>query len=210
MCVLSRDKKFTKRLDSIYVDEGHSIWAAGIEKYGQPAFRPAYGKLDEWRVIIGTEIPFQVLSATLPPNILTIVKEKTLINSNHVFIKISTNRPNITYATRSVNGRGINDLCNIDFVVPDRLDDASQLHKAIIFFDSKDQILAAFYHLESRFPSKLQGRGIIKIYHGEMSRDFLQDAYASFENPEGVAKILLSSSVASMVSSFSRCSSLIL
>ncbi|KAF9219320.1 hypothetical protein BS17DRAFT_676707, partial [Gyrodon lividus] len=66
------------------------------------AFRPAYGKLANFRISLAKGTQFQALSATLPPHILDAVKHDLLISPDYVDLRIPVNRSNITYATTPV------------------------------------------------------------------------------------------------------------
>ncbi|KAF8833130.1 hypothetical protein BDN67DRAFT_871712, partial [Paxillus ammoniavirescens] len=46
------------------------------------AFRPAYGRLGDFRILLPKGIPFQALSATLPPHIPTTIQRKLILSSN--------------------------------------------------------------------------------------------------------------------------------
>ncbi|KIJ06384.1 hypothetical protein PAXINDRAFT_34505, partial [Paxillus involutus ATCC 200175] len=63
------------------------------------AFRPAYGQLGDFRILLPKGIPFQALSATLPPHILMTIKRELILSSDLLEIQLSSNRSNITYAT---------------------------------------------------------------------------------------------------------------
>jgi superfamily II DNA helicase RecQ len=200
MCQLSNEKKFTKHIKVIHVDEAQSVWVAGVKKYGQEAFRPAYGKLDEWRINLNNRTCFQLLSATLPPSILEIVKSKVLLSSDHRFIKISSNRPNIVYATLPIQGHGVKDFENLGFLIPENLQDVSKLQKAIVFFDDKNLVNGALSFLRMRLAPELRNQGIVRIFHSQMSVLYLEGVYADFEKCNSVCKIFLTTSVASLVS----------
>ena len=202
MCELSNDRAFTKRIRVVHVDEAHQVWDSGVKKHGQPAFRPSYGTLDVWRVNLLPTTCFQLLSATLPPHILKIVKEKTLISADHKLIKLSSNRANIVYATLPIRGRGMRDFNNLNFIIPNELSDVSLIQKTIVFFDSLDLVIGALDHLCSRLGPTLrhQPKEVIKLYHSQMSVPYLQAVYNDFADPNGTCKIFLTTSVASLVS----------
>jgi len=69
------DRRFLKKIVRVHVDEAHSIHTVGCDRYGLPAFRPAWGKLGEFRVRLGKVVVFQALSGTQPKHIKkTIIK----------------------------------------------------------------------------------------------------------------------------------------
>ena len=96
-----RRRDFQKRISRVNVDEAHFIYTAGTALYGLAAFRHAWGRLDELRVLLPALIIWAVYSATFPPHILKAVENKVMC-PNYVYIHTSSNRPNITYATHEV------------------------------------------------------------------------------------------------------------
>ncbi|KAF8432364.1 hypothetical protein L210DRAFT_873515, partial [Boletus edulis BED1] len=70
----STRKLLVQRIDRINVDEAHNIHMAGLSHHGEPAFRPAYGKLGLLRPLLSKGVPIQALSATLPDHVLTTSK----------------------------------------------------------------------------------------------------------------------------------------
>jgi hypothetical protein len=63
--IVCQDHSYTRRIKHVYVDEAHNIYTAGLSHHGEEPFRPAYGKLGEFRVLLPKGIPFQMLSAML-------------------------------------------------------------------------------------------------------------------------------------------------
>ena len=74
-------KIFQRHLIRINVDEAHSIYTAGIPLYGLPAFHPAWGKLDELKVLLSNKIRWKAFSATFPRHILRTVEKRTKADS---------------------------------------------------------------------------------------------------------------------------------
>ncbi|KAF8552162.1 hypothetical protein OG21DRAFT_1385871, partial [Imleria badia] len=85
---------FRNRISRVHVDEAHNIFTAGLPHHGEAVFRPAYGKLAEFRVLLPKGTPFQALSATLPPHILSTITRELMISPNHEALRLSSNRPN--------------------------------------------------------------------------------------------------------------------
>ncbi|KAJ3805154.1 hypothetical protein F5876DRAFT_52300 [Lentinula aff. lateritia] len=95
--------QFKKRVRYLIIDESHSIPTQSIAQYGLPAFRPAYGRLDELRVLLGPHIVSVALTATAPPHMCKVICAKAL-HPNHTSIITSSNRANTIYATHTVIG----------------------------------------------------------------------------------------------------------
>jgi hypothetical protein len=50
--LIDEDHKFAKLIRHLHVDEAHFIHTAGLGHYGLPAFRPAWGRLGDFRIKI--------------------------------------------------------------------------------------------------------------------------------------------------------------
>ena len=133
-------RSFAKKICRIHVDEAHNIYTAGLPHHGEEAFRPAYGRLSEFRAILPDRVPFQALSATFPPHIHRVVRHELIIGMDHVAISLSTNRPNITYAMTPIMG-GLCDFRNLDCIIP-----TTSFHppmdtpKTLVFHDCKQDV----------------------------------------------------------------------
>lgn len=203
--LIRNERSFTSKISRVHIDEAHYIHTAGIPHYGEDAFRPAYSRLGQFRVFLQKATPFQALSATFPPHILSTVKKELSLRSNLVEIQLSTNRPNITYATRVVSTT-LRDFSNLDFVLPLQLHPQTTIPKTLIFHDSKEEATSAAAYINSRLPLSLQGRGIVKHYHSDMSVDYLQETFADFSSTQGSCRVLHATAGASTV----RCTSIYL
>lgn len=133
--IIRQDQKFINKIFHVTVDESHYLVAAGIPKNGLQPFRPSYGLLDEFRLLLPSKISFQALSATLNPYVKSLVKIKLSLRSNFLDLKLSVNRPNITYATYRLVG-GTSNFRNLDFLVPLGYDKPFK-KKILIFVDKK-------------------------------------------------------------------------
>ena len=64
-----QDRVFVKLNKRVHVDEAHSIYSTGMEHHGLAAFRSVWGRIGEFRIKLGKDIPAQALSGTQPPYI---------------------------------------------------------------------------------------------------------------------------------------------
>ena len=80
------------------------IYTGGIPLYSQLAFRSAWGALGELRLLLPKNTPVQALSGTFPPHITCCVTERLLFPLDLVTIGLTSNWPNITYATYPITG----------------------------------------------------------------------------------------------------------
>ncbi|KAF9259028.1 hypothetical protein L218DRAFT_1004331 [Marasmius fiardii PR-910] len=73
---------------------------SGLELYGSPAFRPAWGKLGELKNHLSKSI-WQGFSATAPPHVMAAI-EHSFLKADYKMLQSSLNRPNLIYATHCV------------------------------------------------------------------------------------------------------------
>lgn len=115
--LIAKDRKFAQKIKILHVDEAHFIHNAGLPHYGLPAFRPAWARLGELRVKLRKELVVQALSGTQPPHIKQAIKDSLLFTEAKLHsIKLSSNRPNMAYATHAIVG----ELCIVVLVAMDK------------------------------------------------------------------------------------------
>ena len=170
-----------------------------VSRYSLPAFRPAWGKLGELKVLLPNSIPWRAMSATLPPHILKTVASK-ILQPGHVFIQMTSNRPNTIYATHCVPS-SLQDVQNYECFLVQPFDAISQ-PRVLIFFDDRTLASAVAMHLESLLPPTIRKTGIVQCYHSLMSEDFLHKAHNNFTMLDGPCKVLCATSGESVVGCF--------
>jgi hypothetical protein len=196
--IIRQDQKFVNKIFHITVDESHYLVAAGIPKNGLLAFRPSYGSLDEFRLLLPSKTSFQALSATLNPFVKSLVKKKLSLCSNFLDLKMSVNRLNITYATYRLVG-GTSNFHNLDFLVPLGYDKPFE-KKFLVFVDKKANTWDMARYMTLRFATAMQELGIARHYHSGMSVKYLeQTPYNSFASRNGTCRILFATKGASTV-----------
>ena len=124
---------------------------AGLSRYSEDAFRPPYAKLGCLCVLLSKGTPFQALSATLPDHILATVKHHPSIAPNSLELHLTTNCPNITYATLPIVGSLWN-FENLRFLIPSTFHPPMVVPKTLIFHDSKQDTMNAADFIESNLP----------------------------------------------------------
>jgi hypothetical protein len=88
--LIDEDHKFAKLIRRLHVDEAHFIHTAGLGHYGLPAFRPTWGRLGDFRIKIGRNVPTQTLSGTQLKHIKeTIIKSLLFDEDNFLSIKLT-------------------------------------------------------------------------------------------------------------------------
>ncbi|KAJ7208369.1 P-loop containing nucleoside triphosphate hydrolase protein [Mycena pura] len=174
--------QFAKSIRRVHVDEAHHIHTAGLPLYGLPAFRPSWGALNELRIRLPKGTPIQALSATYPPHIKSAVVENLNFNrKNHLSMKLSSNRPNIIYATHRIVG-SLSDFRHLDFLISTPF---TKLMKVVVFHDDTEQCAdAAAYH-DTLLPPELRNKGLVRHYHGGMSKDYLKQVFDDFSQESG-------------------------
>ncbi|KAH9070707.1 P-loop containing nucleoside triphosphate hydrolase protein, partial [Lactarius deliciosus] len=189
-CLVAEDRQFLRRVQRLHVDEAHFIYTAGLKHYGLPAFRPAWGRLGEFWIKIGKQVPMQALSGTQPPHIKAAIIKSLLFDESRLSsVELMSNRPNTVYATHPIIGE-LSDFRNLDFVIPVPYPAGWKLPKTLVFHDSVDQAgEAAMYHTK-RLPEDLQKKGLVMHYHGGMSKEYLTKVYEDFSKPDGHCRVL--------------------
>ncbi len=197
--LIAKDRKFMQSIKILHADEAHFIYTAGLAHYGLPAFRPAWSRLGELRVKLGKDLTVQALSGTQPPHIKKAIKDSLLFTDTKLHsIKLSSNRPNMAYATHPIIGE-LSDFRNLDFLIPDPYPDGYILPKILVFHDSKDIATGASRYIDARLPGHLRGQGMVKHYHGTMSQEYLTKTFDDFSDPNGKCRILHATEGASTV-----------
>ncbi|KAJ7017638.1 hypothetical protein C8F04DRAFT_978925, partial [Mycena alexandri] len=155
---------FTSRLISLVWDEGHCVskWAG---------FRPEYKEVNRLRYLIPRTIPFVIVSATLPPAVLSDVMTVLQVLPNKcTVIRRSNDRPNIHIVVREMQ-YAMNSFKDLAFLIREgwKPGDPPPL-KFLIFFDSIADSIEAAKFLRGRLP--LEYRHKIKWFNSEMSTEF--------------------------------------
>ena len=200
MAILLRQLTSQSLISQFCVNEAHSFYTAGFALYGLPAFQPSWGKLPELKASLRLSIPWHFFSATFSPHILDLLKEK-LLRPGYDIVHITSNRPNIIYASHQVEN-SIENVCNYECFLQSPFNADSQPH-VLIFFDDKKSTTKVEAHLESCLPPQERGKGIIRYYHSSMSKDYLEKVHNNFISPTGTRKILIATSGESVVSCLS-------
>lgn len=65
-----------------------------------------------------------------------------------------------------------------------------EVPKTIVFHDDSDEAANAALYVNHCLPMSLQDKGIVRHYHGEMSKDYLTKVYDDFKKVDGVCRIL--------------------
>ncbi|KAJ7449385.1 P-loop containing nucleoside triphosphate hydrolase protein [Mycena galericulata] len=179
--------QFIKTIARVHIDEAHFHYTAGLPHYGLPAFRPSLGALNELRIRLSKGTPIQALSATFPPHIKSAVMDHLNFDPlSCLSLKLCSNHPNVIYATHRIVG-SLSDFRNLDFLISIPF---TRLLKVVVFHDDIQQCADAASYLDKRLPAELQNTGIVRHYHGGMSKEYLTQIFEDFSKDDGVCRIL--------------------
>ena len=104
---------------------------------------------------------FQALSGTQPAHIKqTIINHLLFDEKNLCSIKLSSNWPNMGYATHAIVG-SLSDFRSLDFLVPDPYPEEFRLPKTLVFHDNLNECTAAAVYLNERLPKLLRSKGLM-------------------------------------------------
>jgi superfamily II DNA helicase RecQ len=197
LATLLRNQQFQKYIVRIVVDEVHNVHTAGLPHYGLNAFHPAWGHLDELKVILPQHVWWAFLTATFMPHIRATIDDK-LLKPGYTAIHVTSNQPNTTYVTHEVVNN-IEDMKNYECFLSSPFSVESQPH-VLIFVDKKELACQISTHLSSCFPPGFHDTGIVRHYHSTMSQRYLQLTHEAFTTPTGSCHVLVATSGQSVVS----------
>ncbi len=102
--------------------------------------------MGEFLIKLGKDVTVQVLSGTQPKHIKSTIMQHLLFDKENLCsIKLSSNQPNITYATHKIVG-DLSNFRNVDFLIPNEYPDGFLLPKAVVFHDDVDEATAAAFY----------------------------------------------------------------
>ena len=122
------------------------------------------------------------LSATLLKHILKTVQWKLSISPDHLFIHLSSNRPNVMYAMQPIIG-SLQDFGNLSFLIPKNFHPPMQIPPTLVFHDNKLNVSDAAAYVDNLLPLGLHGTGLSRHYHSAMSAEYLEQVYCDFTGP---------------------------
>ena len=174
---------FRRWIRVINIDEGHE---AGRAALGLDDFHPSYTRLCMFRLKLPHDIPFVVLSATLPCHIISPLSKLFLLKDLKE-TRLCLNHSNVYYAVKPLI-TGTKEFRNLSLLIPASANLLSSLRKTIIFFDDKHKLDGACRFLRKEY-AKLVGptsgehqilpvvRTLVMGYHSDMSSTYLQSTY---------------------------------
>ncbi|KAJ6528633.1 P-loop containing nucleoside triphosphate hydrolase protein [Mycena vulgaris] len=195
---LLHDPKWAKKIKLLQLDEAHFIATAGQAKGKEGAFRPSYSDLGERvRVHLSSSAVCTAYSASMPTRIVELVMKTMRMDPNRtVKLELTTNRPNLVYATIVMVGN-IDNFANLDFLVPQPLPPNYPFPKFMVFIDDKKKAAKIARYLNSRLPPEKAALEPFKHYHSSMSKPYLEDTARRFKEQDGDIRGLIATESAS-------------
>ena len=196
---LRKNKNFIKKIAHVSVDESHVVASAGMPGInGEAPYRPAYGHLDSFRLLLPKSTSFSALSATITPYVERLLQKKLALRPNNITLRAGLNRPNISYASLDIVDT-VSNFRNLDFLVPDLYHPPMILQKTMVFFDTQNMSRDASRYINSKFLKVHQDLGISRHYHSGMSAEYLEQTYNDFVSDTGNCLIFCATKGASTV-----------
>ena len=190
---LLEEASFTSRVKCLIFDEAHFIVTSGQPDKEGNIFRSEYSKGYEIRIRLPLDIPCAIFSATMSQEVIKQILTSLRIsvnNSNISFIRLTTNRKNLTYAVKQLDGP-LSNLTNLDFIFP------SLIHppllppkKTLIFVPSTELALLVEPYLQQRLPSRMVSR-----LHASRSSRCKKRVIDDYCDPCGESRVLIATSV---------------
>ncbi|RXW12462.1 hypothetical protein EST38_g13391 [Candolleomyces aberdarensis] len=183
---------FQRCVTRVNIDEVHCIYTAGTTLYGVPAFRPAWGRLPEIQAILPYSTIWAYYTATLPPHIHSMLTRTLLTTDNFVNIFVTSNRPNIIYATHRLV-KNMDEARNYRCFVQSPFQLSTQPH-VLIFVDNLNLCNRICNYLCQTITKSHQNQDVIMHYHSQMSDDYLKKAHDEFTSSTGKCRVLVAAS----------------
>ncbi|GLB35135.1 putative helicase superfamily c-terminal domain [Lyophyllum shimeji] len=169
-------KTFMSKIFNITFDEGHCICQWGS------TFRPEYKQVGSLR-FLAPGIPFYVTSATIPPSMMSTLKETLHISPSSCTVSQRSNdRHNIAFDVQKMK-YPINSYEDLAFLIPKNWKEGDPPpRKFMVFFDSKREAEKACQFLRNRAPEVFKEN--IKWFHAGMTTFFRSEELDSFKKGE--------------------------
>ncbi|KAJ7759810.1 P-loop containing nucleoside triphosphate hydrolase protein [Mycena maculata] len=195
---LLHDSKWVKKIKLLQIDEAHFVETTGQAKGDEAAFRPAYSDLGErLRVHLPTSTPCTAYSASMPGYVMDLLMKTLRMDAaNTIKLELTTNRPNLIYATIPIIG-SIDNFRNLDFFFPTPIPPSYRPPKSIIFLDNKLKAAKLARHLNAKASPEIGAVEPFRHYHSTMSKPYLEHIIKSFKEEDEDVRCLVATEAAS-------------
>ncbi|KAH9920827.1 P-loop containing nucleoside triphosphate hydrolase protein, partial [Epithele typhae] len=141
-----RNRRFTRNVVSIFVDEAHCTVHWGAD------FRKEYGTLGKIRAFLPRDTPVMAVSATITPRVKRAIQTSLLFGQSSRqsrWKNEGNDRPNISIIVRALE-YPLSSLLDIDFIVPDTITSPLDIPITQIFADDVELGSRVVDHLNER------------------------------------------------------------
>jgi superfamily II DNA helicase RecQ len=126
--------------------------------------------------------------------------ESKVPEDNYALIKVSSSRPDITYASHCCEG-GTKEYKNYLYFLTDSFNESEQ-PCVLIFLENKMRTIRLAHFLDNALPLEYRGKCVVLHYHSAMQSEYLEWAHNRFTQNDSKCKILVSTSAESTVSCY--------
>ncbi|KLO05062.1 P-loop containing nucleoside triphosphate hydrolase protein, partial [Schizopora paradoxa] len=182
-----RDKEFSARVYSVFIDEAHCI-----SHWGE-SFRKQYGRLGMIRAFLPKGTPVTAVSASLTPRVARDVRGSLQFRDGYLFVNKGNNRSNVSLVVRSIHNKA-ESYTDLDFLVPDGTTQRTAIKKAWVYCDSIHDGSDIVDHLQDKLPPELHDA--IRPYHATLDNDYRAKCMRLFR--EGHIRVLVCTDAAGM------------
>ncbi|KAL4242295.1 hypothetical protein ABKN59_012046 [Abortiporus biennis] len=175
-------KMFQSLLGGVYIDEAHLV-------HESLAWRESYERLGHLRHIIGDEIPFICISATLPKVYRHSLCTYAGLKSDYHFVNLGNHRPELATVVIPLKHEpgSFKDLLS---VLPSTSSPVSDdIPKTIIYCDDVEMLMKLFWWLRSQLESMGLSPDLVDVLHASLTPEHEDKVMCDFDND--LIKILL-------------------
>ncbi|KLO09018.1 P-loop containing nucleoside triphosphate hydrolase protein [Schizopora paradoxa] len=182
-----RNKEFSARVYSVFIDEAHCI-----SHWGE-SFRKQYGRLGMIRAFLPKGTPVTAVSASLTPRVARDVRGSLQFRDGYLFVNKGNNRSNVSLVVRSIHNKA-DSYTDLDFLIPDGTTQRLAIKKAWVYCDHIHDGSDIVDHLQDRLPPELHDA--IRPYHATLEPDYREKCMRLFR--EGHIRVLICTDAAGM------------
>ncbi|KAF8171145.1 hypothetical protein BJ912DRAFT_1066248 [Pholiota molesta] len=172
---------FRSRLSAVYLDEGHCV-------HEQHTWRPAFERICRIRQIIGEDVPFVGISATLPDRYRKSLVLYAGLKPDYKLINLGNFRPELSLVILNME-HDVTSFLDLAFTLPLGTTSASDLEETLVYSDDIELLTKMFWWYHIRLASMNLSVDLVDILHAGLSDAHQHQAIEDFKT--GRIKILL-------------------
>ena len=175
-------ESFREQLSAVYLDEAHTL-------HESTSWRPGYTRLHLLRKILGSDIPFVPLSATLPELYRKSIVIHAGLKPDYKIINLGNHRPELSMIVARMQ-HDANSFQDLAWVLPWNSTPDTIL-PTIIYSDNLDMLTEMFWWFHARLGAMRLPDSLVDLIHAGLSEEHQKTCTQDFIN--GRVKILLGS-----------------